>query len=255
MLTTRKIAENYQILRVITGSQLYGTSLEGNSDQDQIGICIAPPDHVIALRRFQQFSDRTAREGERSKSGDLDLTIFGLRRWMELATQGNPNILEVLFAPEAMHDLMTVYGFHLLQKPEMIVSKAAGKRYLGFMSSQRGALMGTSRAPTTRTELVEKFGYDTKFAYHAVRVGIEGIELLQTGRITFPLPEEKRRTLMNIRRGFYDLKEVLEIIEDVEVYLRLTLESSDLPDAPDFEQIDKWIVNTHIQYWREHSLI
>jgi hypothetical protein len=40
----------------------------------------------------------------------------------------------------------------------------------------------------TRPELVEKHGYDTKFAAHMVRLGYQGVELLETGRFTLPLP-------------------------------------------------------------------
>src|SRR5205809_968841 len=52
-------------------------------------------------------------------------------------------------------------------------------------------------------------GYDTKYAMHMVRLGFQGVELLETGRITLPMPAAQRGFTMAIRRGEVDLNEVL----------------------------------------------
>jgi hypothetical protein len=43
---------------------------------------------------------------------------------------------------------------------------------------------------------------------HALRLGLQGIELLTTGRITLPVPEPDRAYLRSIRRGERPLTEV-----------------------------------------------
>ena len=43
-----------------------------------------------------------------------------------------------------------------------------------------------------RPELVEKYGFDTKHAGHMVGLGFQGIEHLETGYITLPMPEDHR---------------------------------------------------------------
>ena len=49
-------------------------------------------------------------------------------------------------------------------------------------------MTGQAGAHTNRPELVAVHGYDTKYAMHALRLGLQGIELLTTGRITLPVP-------------------------------------------------------------------
>jgi predicted nucleotidyltransferase len=70
------------------------------------GVCIEPLDDAMALcSPFEQFIYRSAAEHEgrdnaRSTAGDLDLTIYSLRKWMRLALRANPTILILLFTPD-----------------------------------------------------------------------------------------------------------------------------------------------------------
>lgn len=256
MLTTRKIAEKYEILRVATGSTLYGTSLPDNHDRYEIGICIPPPEYIIATKRFTQFGDKRALSAERSKSGDLHLTVFALRQWMDLAMKGRLKALETLFTPSNMRVMMTEYGLDLLARPELLVSRAVGHSCLGFVSSQRGVLTRDDHNKhTSQPELSEEFGYDPKYAYHAIRVGLEGIQLMDQGTITLPLDYRDREQLLEIRRGEYTLNEVLELINGLSVRLERAIEISQLPDELDFEKIDQMMVTLHTDFWVDHSLI
>lgn len=61
---------------------------DGIEDRDEIGMCVEPLAEAMALAKpFEQFIDRSAveREGARSSAGDLDLTIYSLRKWVRLA--------------------------------------------------------------------------------------------------------------------------------------------------------------------------
>ncbi len=75
------------------------------------------------------------------------------------------------------------------------MSRQAAGRYLGYLKGQKAAMTGQPGAHTNRPELVATHGYDTKYAMHAVRLGLQGIELLTTGRITLPVPEPHRTYL------------------------------------------------------------
>ena len=59
-----------------------------------------------------------------------------------------------------------------------------------------------------RHELEKKFGYDTKHAGHLARLISEGLELLMTGKITFPRPDKDE--LRAIIGGKYTYDELLE---------------------------------------------
>ena len=47
----REIAEKGMILRVQVGSGVHGTSITGQDDRDEMGLCLEPPQFVTGLAR------------------------------------------------------------------------------------------------------------------------------------------------------------------------------------------------------------
>jgi hypothetical protein len=92
-------------------------------------------------------------------------------------------------------------------------------------------------------------GYDTKYAMHALRLGVQGVELLSTGRITVPVPEPSRAYLRSIRRGEVPLDEVIAAIDEAEAELTRLRTSSSLPDQPDRAWVNDWLHRAHVSYW------
>ncbi len=90
---------------------------------------------------------------------------------------------------------------------------------------------------THRTKLVNEFGYDTKFASHLIRLTKEGIELLDTGKIVFPLVYADQ--ILDIKKGKYELGQLLEIFDNLEVVIQKSFESTLLPKYADMKEIDK----------------
>lgn len=104
----RQMAEETTILRVPAGSTLHGLHVPGTDDRDEVAICIENIDAVLGFSEFEQYIYRSAaeREGKHdapSQAGDLDLTIFSLRKFLRLAMQGNPQILQCLFVLAQRH--------------------------------------------------------------------------------------------------------------------------------------------------------
>jgi uncharacterized protein len=62
-----------------------------------MGVCIEPREYVAGLREFEHWVYRTRPEGSPSGPGDLDLTIYGLRKYCRLALKGSPTVLLILF--------------------------------------------------------------------------------------------------------------------------------------------------------------
>ncbi len=60
------------------------------------------------------------------------------------------------------------------------------------LDSQRLGLLGSRHSPNRDREVSERHGYDTKYAMHALRIGHQGIELMEHGHITLPAPEPLR---------------------------------------------------------------
>jgi len=77
---------------------------------------------------------------------------------------------------------------------------------------------------------------DWKSLYHAVRVAEEALELLQTGKLTFPRPE--RRLLSAIRLGKIPFEKVSAMIEENLQIIEKAVEKSTLPEQPDWDYAD-----------------
>ncbi len=84
---------------------------------------------------------------------------------------------------------------------------------------------------------VLKYGYDTKFASHLIRLLSEGKELLETGKITFPLKE--RDLIFNIKIGEVKLEEVLRIAEKYETEMKNIRNKTPLPVKSQFNKINE----------------
>lgn len=279
--TTAEIAERGLILRGTVGSTAHGLHLTGTDDRDEMGIAVEPPDRVIGLTGFEQHIHRTAEERLRhnptadqryrgrtppSQAGDLDLTVYSLRKFAKLAANGNPTVQILLFVEPLF---VNRWGLLLRENAHLFASKEAGARFLGYLQAQRERLLGQrGQMRVTRTELVERHGYDTKFAMHAVRLGYQGVEYLETGRLTLPM-DAGREYCMSVRRGEVALAEVVQVLEDLERQLCMLTYGQDglpetvpgrrdyskgtsrLPEKADRQRLDELLVEIYTGVWEE----
>jgi len=204
-----------------------------------MGVCVEPPEYVLGLRPFEHWVMRTQPEGVPSGPGDLDLTIYGLRKFARLAMKGSPTVLLILFAPDEHVLVRTPLGDELRALAPAFVARRTGRAFLGYLDRQRRGLLGERHA--TRTREVAG-GYDTKYAMHAVRIGLQGIELLETGRITLPVPGPDRGRLMQVRRGELPLDDVLVRLHDVTLRLERIVAAAQVPPEPDRARADEFLV-------------
>lgn len=237
------------ILRCEVGSGLLGTALDGQHDRDEMGICVEPPEYVVGLRHFEQYIYRARAEGVRSQPGDLELVVYSLRKWMRLALSGNPTVLILLFAPENRLVEVNDFGHELRANASCIVSRQAGRRFRGYLAAQRDRMLGNG-SHTNRPELIEKHGFDTKFAMHMVRLGVQGVELLETGKITLPIPEPWRTWLRDLRLGKHTKDEALAAAAELDAQLEKLIRTSSLPEHPDHRAADEWLVRVHRRAWK-----
>ena len=127
---------------------------------------------------------------------------------------------------------------------------AIGRGYLGYLRGQKERLLGTrGQKRVNRPELVDAHGFDTKYAMHALRLGYQGVELLQTRRVTLPMPELDRSRVMAVRRGERSFGEVVEEIGEVEQRLEAALEQTAFPDSPDDDAVNAFLVDAYRQAW------
>lgn len=249
----------------MVGSQAYGTSLNSSgTDRDEKGVCIEDFDAFCPLGgQFEQYEYRTATErtgvkDAKSEAGDLDLSIYSFRKYLQLATYGNPNIVELLFITGESLLKCTPEGLMLQALYPFIVSRQAAKRYLGYMEAQKQRLLGErGQMRVTRTDLIETHGYDTKYAMHVLRLGFQGIELQETGKLVLPIEEPTRTTLLDVRKGKYGLNEVLQLCGDLEAKLKDLVKLGPLMEFPDLARVETFMQKLYWENWsyRRHEAI
>lgn len=242
------IVKENEILLCEIGSTAHGTGVAAQDDLDLMGVFIEPAEYVIGLRRKEHWVASTSAEGERCGPGDVDVTYYSLRKFSRLALQGNPSIINLFFAPLMQ---ATEIGRQLRDSAEWYVSKAAAPRYLGYMQSQKQRLMGLrGQKRVKRPELEEAYGFDTKYAYHIIRLALQGAELMRTGEIQMPMEDDLRTLLKGVRTGNFTMPEVLQMIEQGEADLKAAIAESPLPDEPDFDRVNRALVAWHCDHWK-----
>ena len=254
----RSDAEASTILRGLVGSTVHGLNVnDGIEDRDEMGVCVEPLDMAMSLSGpFEQFvyrsaAEREGRQNARSAAGDLDLTIYGLRKWLRLALKGNPTILLLLFTPDDQLVHIDELGTELRQLTPAIVSRRVQAPYLGYLQAQKQRLTGErGQKRVHRPELEAMYGFDTKYAMHMLRLGFQGVELLTTGSLSLPMQEPERSYLRDVRLGRVSEQQCLTRANELERELSGLATRSLLPDAPDESRVADWMVEAYRRRWR-----
>jgi hypothetical protein len=113
------------------------------------------------------------------------------------------------------------------------------------MSQQRHRLTNKVKMPS-RPELIAQYGFDTKYAGHLLRLGYQGIELAETGRLTLPMPEPVRSHIVDVRVGKHTEPEVLDEARGLEKRLLDLRDASSLP-PPDRTAVERFVIETYMQ--------
>lgn len=248
-VSARGTALANEILRGVVGSTAHGTAVDGQDDRDEMGVFVEPPENVCGLAPCDHYVYRDQPDGVRSQPGDLDLTMYSLRKFGRLAAHGNPSVMILLWLPSYI--TMTSLGAELVAMRQAFISKESGGRFLGYLVAQKGKLKGERAHTVNRPELVARYGYDTKFAMHALRLGFEGIELIAQRRLTLPVAEPNLTMLRSVRTGQVDFATALELIESAEARLRDLVEACSW--EADIDAIDRFMVRAHLQHWQAFS--
>lgn len=118
------------ILLVKHGSHAYGLNTP-TSDLDIKGVCVEPGTfHFGFLNTFEQH------EAMVSKGHPEDKVIYSLRKFMRLAADCNPNIIEVLHVDQSDIIKIDEFGERLRNIRELFLSKKAKFTFSGYAHAQ-----------------------------------------------------------------------------------------------------------------------
>lgn len=128
------------------GSHAYGTNTP-TSDEDWKGVAIAPREYYLGY----------ANAFEQAESKDPDLVIYELRKFMRLAADCNPSIVEVLWSEPT---IVTAAGERLVGARNLFLSRRAKHTFSGYALSQLKRIRTHHRwltappaSPPTRADL------------------------------------------------------------------------------------------------------
>jgi len=115
------------IYETVAGSHLYGMATE-TSDVDYRGVALEPFESILGLQPFEQHED----------TAHGDRIIYGFRKFVNLALDANPNIIELLYAP--IHGDTLVYCSDIWKNVrnyrEYFLSTKIAKTFVGYAYSQ-----------------------------------------------------------------------------------------------------------------------
>ena len=237
------------------GSDLHGARIEGKSDLDVAGVFVEAPILNLGIDKREHFITSTADDTAKNTTDDKDAAFHSLRHWACLAAGGNPTIIAYAFAPIDPELADSVWATDIVPNIEYFVARKHTNAFLGYAINQLKRLQGKLGAGKhgQRPELEALYGYDTKMAMHMIRLLQEGIELMKTGRLTFPRPEKE--LLLQIRKGDWSREAVELYFAELEAELRATELISPLPRNIDRAKVSSIISNAYIAQWRSQGLL
>lgn len=236
----------------IMGSVAYGVSSD-SSDLDVYGWAIPPKEDIFphlrgeilgfgrAGKRFEVFQEHHIRDRDAlsGRGRTYDLTIFGIVKFFALAMENNPNVIDSLFTPAICVLHSTRAGNLVRENRRIFLHKGAWPKFKGYAYSQLHKL--TNKAPKgKRAEIVEAHGYDTKFAYHVVRLIGEVEQILAEGDIDLQRDNEQ---LKAIRRGEWTEERLRSWFAEKETQLERAYSESTLRATPDEAGIRALLLN------------
>jgi len=202
-------------------------------DKDLMCICIPELNHYFGLNNFGSGGTKEIKEKE------WDIVVYEVRKFIHLLSQGNPNVLSMLWLAQNYYIQVSEAGSLIIQNRNLFVGKHVYHSFVGYAHSQlhrmtHNAFQG--HMGEKRRALVEKFGYDTKNAAHLIRLLRMGTEFLVEGELH--VLREDAKQLLEIKRGEWTLDEVLQEADRgfkmaEESYIR-----SNLPNNVDKEKVN-----------------
>lgn len=222
-----------------SGSIAYGADIADSSDMDIHAITVPPIEWVFphvrgnyipgfsdTPEKFEHFQQHHIDAYEK----EYDVSIFGIVRFFQLAVDNNPNILDMLWVPDNCVTHINEIGHHIRKNRRHFLHKGSYHRFRGYAHQQFKRLENSPRE-----DLVKQYGYDTKFAYHIVRLCLQAEQILEDGDMDF---SQNAAFIKEVRKGSFKTVDELR-----EWYLRKE------------EDLDKLYHSTTLQYKADKKFV
>lgn len=249
LISPPKWLPDNMVLEVLMGSVAYGVSSDA-SDMDVYGFCI-PPKRIVfphtagVIHGFDKNVEKfdSWQEHHRINPDDgteYDFSIHSIIKGFRLLMDNNPNMIDAIFVPRRCVLHSTQVGEHMIEHRKKFLHAGSYHKFKGYAYSQLSKIETKNPKPgSKRAKLIEEFGYDTKFAYHLIRLMNEAEQILVEGDLDITRGREQ---LKSIRRGEWTLERLKGYFEEKEISLQEMYNKTELPYKPDEDEIKKILV-------------
>ena len=240
---------NTQYLAIV-GSESYGAATYG-SDQDLQGFCISPKTDAFPHlageipgfgKQTQRFQDWQEHHIQDTNGKEYDFAVYSIVRFFQLAMENNPNILDIICVPNNCIKHITPVGQMVRDKRRMFFHAGCFHKFRGYASAQMAKIAnGANRSSPKRAATIEKYGYDTKFLMHVIRLALECEQILLTGNLDL---KRDSQFLLSVRRGEMTLEDGQQWWAEKERALETAyVNCKVVPHVPNEEEIKALLLN------------
>jgi len=235
--------DDWIILSGYMGSISHGTHNPdpGSIDDiDMMCVLIPPIEYYLGLKSFGSRGTKEIKEGR------YDLVLYEFRKFVSLLVKGNPNVIGLLYLkPEYLHKV-TDMGRILIENRDQFLTQALVHSMLGYANAQLRKLDSSLKLNPSyrgymsekRKKLVEKHGYDTKYAGHLIRLLRMCLEFIETKELNVYRINDGRE-LYEIKNGKWPFRKVeSEANRLSELCVTKLNMISDLPESVDQDEVD-----------------
>jgi len=218
------------IFKTLRGSHAHGLATE-KSDRDYFSIVIPPAEAIIGLSEMK---------GSQRIEGDEDHRIITLREFLLAVEHGRSTELEMLWATKNCLLEVSSEGQTLIRNRTRLLSQRLFRPLMGFAGGQ---ILRSLKGNNGRYEA--DLGYDTKSMTHAFRSLYQAISLKQSPALPLRVEDGMADFLMKVKRGEFSREAIIHGITEYEQTVKDEPYAWDIPEAPDRDWMEHFLMQTY----------
>jgi predicted nucleotidyltransferase len=241
---------------VITGSVSYAVSSD-TSDMDVVGFCMPPKDDIFPhlageipgfgrqIQRFEVWQQHHIMDNEARQ--EYDFSIYSIVKFFQLAMENNPNMVDILFTPQRCVLYCSAVAQMVRDNRRLFLHKGSYHKFRGYAYRQLSKIGTKANSSNPKRQAdIEKYGMDLKFAYHVIRLALEGEQILMEHDLDI---ERNAEILKAVRRGEWTEEKLRGWFDEKEKHLEELYTKSTLQHSPDEEAIKDLLMNCLEQHY------
>jgi len=211
----------------VVGSRAHGLEVEG-SDIDRRGFYVPAASVHFSLDGAPQ----------QLVHDDDQLCVWEIEKFIRLALNANPTVLETLYSPA-----VEFVSPHVQTRLETLIRQGA---FLSRRAYQTFTGYADSQFEKMQRARDRGMGFKWQHAMHLIRLLHAGIDLVATGTLDVIVPDPQRSVLSAIKAGAVEWDEVVRLRARLATEFEDAFASTPLPDEPDVASAESFLVDLRL---------